>query len=402
MTVAEPRIDRTRLRVVGAVAGLFVLSGAAAAYEIVPASVTPVVMDGLGIGPSAAGWLVSVMYATAVVASVPVGVVLDRTSVRLAVVAAGIALLVAGVWGYAAAAAGAYGWLLASRVLGGFSYVVLWNAGANVAGQAVPEGRRATAVGVFTASAPAGFALGQFGGPLVAGRFGWPATFPAFAGLAVLGVGLFVASTGGGVDADSATPTRAELAGLVYNRAAWTLYGLCFLAFALYLFVNSWLPTYLNEGLGTSLAVAGATAALFPVVGIASRAGSGYVSDRLFGGRRRPVVVLAFLAATPAVAGFVAVRSVPVVVALVVVAGLAVQLVIGLVYSYVTEVVAPEVRTTAIAAMTSVGLLGAFLAPIGAGAVIEFAGFRPAFLLAAAVGVVGVVLATRAPTPDGG
>jgi MFS family permease len=93
---------------------------------------------------------------------------------------------------------------------------------------------------------------------------------------------------------------------------------------------------------------------------------------------------------------------VPVVVALVVVAGLAVQLVIGLVYSYVTEVVAPEVRTTAIAAMTSVGLLGAFLAPIGAGAAIEFAGFRPAFLLAAAVGVVGVVLATRAPTPDGG
>jgi predicted MFS family arabinose efflux permease len=380
------------------VAGLFVVSSAAAAYEIAPASVTPIIRDSLAIGPTTAGWLVSVMYATAVVASVPVGVAIDRTSVRAMVAAAALALLVAGAWGWAAARAEAYWWLIASRVLGGFAYVVVWNSGASVIGQAVQPGRRATAVGIFTASAPVGFAMGQFGAPLITDAFGWPAIFPTYAALAALGVTIFLFATAGGtLTVDSAVPTRSELHGLATNRGAWTLYVLCFLAFTLYLFLNSWLPSYLTDEIGVSVAVGGALTALFPLVGALSRVGSGLVSDRVFGGRRRPVVVLAFALSTPAVAAFVLTTWVPAIVALVVVAGLGVQLAIGLLYTYVPEVVEPEVRTTAIAALTSVGLLGAFLAPIGAGSVIGAAGYRPTFLIAGGVGVAGILLALRAP-----
>jgi MFS family permease len=135
-------------------------------------------------------------------------------------------------------------------------------------------------------------------------------------------------------------------------------------------------------------------------VGALSRIGGGAVSDRLFGGRRQPVVVLAFALTTPAVAAFVLTTWVPAIVALLVVAGLGVQLAIGLLYTYVPEVVEPEVHTTAIAALTSVGLLGAFLAPIGAGGIIGIAGYRPTFLIAGAVGVAGILLALRAPRPQ--
>jgi predicted MFS family arabinose efflux permease len=387
-----------RARTIPLVAGLFVVSSAAAAYEIAPASVTPLIRESLGIGPTTVGWLVSVMYATAVVASVPVGVALDRTDVRLGVAVAAGALLVAGAWGYLAARAGAYWWLVASRVLGGFAYVVVWNAGANVVGQAVDPERRATAVGVFTASAPVGFALGQVGAPQVASRFGWPAIFPAFAALAAVGVGVFLLATARqGLAVESSVPSGTELRDLLANRGAWTLYGLCFLAFSLYLFLNSWLPSYMTDELAVSVGVAGGLTALFPVVGVVSRTGSGALSDRVFGGRRRPVVAVAFLVATPAVFGFVLTSWLPAVVGLVVVAGLAVQLAIGLLYAYVPEVVAPEVRTTAIAMLTSVGLLGAFLAPIGAGAVIGTAGYRTAFLVAGVVGGVGIVLSLQAP-----
>ncbi|WP_128081478.1 MFS transporter, partial [Haloferax sp. ATB1] len=72
----------TRREILGIVVGFFLLSTAAAAYEIAPASVLPVIQESLGLSASAAGWLVSIMYATAVVTSVPVGVVLDRFSVR--------------------------------------------------------------------------------------------------------------------------------------------------------------------------------------------------------------------------------------------------------------------------------------------------------------------------------
>ena len=388
-------------RTVGLVGGLFVLSAAAGAYEIAPASVVPLVRDGLGIGPTAAGWLVSVMYLTAVVLSIPVGFALDRFDVRRTVTAAALGLLVAGAWGWDAATAGAYRSLFASRILGGAAYVVFWNAGADLVGQAVDADVRATAVSAFTASAPVGFALGQFGGPVVANALGWPAIFPVFATAAALGVAVFLAATAGESFDDAIetpAPDPGQLAGVFRSRAVWTLSTLSFLGFSLYLFVNSWLPSYLESELEVSLALAGALTAVFPAMGVLSRTSGGVLSDRLFDGRRRPVVVLSFVLTAPAFAGFVAFASVPAVVALTVVSGFAIQLALGLLYTYVTEHVPDEVTGTAIAVMTSVGLFGAFLAPIVAAEIIAARGYPDALLAALLVAVAGVVLARTAPT----
>nr|WP_240137589.1 MFS transporter [Salinigranum salinum] len=383
------------------VVGLCLLSASAAAYEIAPASVTPLVRSSLGIGATSAGWLVSVMYAVAVVTSVPAGIALDRVGVTRAVVVAAVTLVVAGVWGFAAAVAGEYWWLVASRVVGGLSYVVLWNAGANLVGGAVGSEHRATAVGLFTASAPFGFVLGQFGGPQVAAVAGWPAVLPTFSAIAGVGVVVFLtAARGQRLSVASETPGREALVSVFVDRAVWTLCVLGFISFALYLFLNSWLPSYLHEELGVSLATSGLLTALFPAVGIVSRTGAGVLSDRLFDGRRRPVAVLAFVVATPGVLGIVATRQVGFVVGLVVVAGFGVQLGIGLLFSYIAEVVPDDVRTTAVSLLTAVGLTGAFVAPVAAGALIERVGYRPAFVVGGLVGLVGVALAWRAPEPS--
>ncbi|PSP72112.1 MFS transporter [Halobacteriales archaeon QS_3_64_16] len=392
--------DRSRYSTLGLVAGLFLLSTAAAAYEIAPASVLPVVRGALDIGPTAAGWLVSVMYATAVLASVPVGFLLDRVSVRRAVTVGGGALLVAGVWGWYAATLGAYWWLLCSRVLGGIAYVLFWNAGANTVGRAVSPERRATAVGVFTASAPVGFTLGQFGSPLIAGRFGWPAILPAFAAIAALGVAVFALATRrGSLGGAGNEPDRDGVAALLTDRAVWTLCVLCFLAYALYLFLNTWMPSYLVENFDVPLAVSGLLTALLPAVGIVARSSGGVLSNRLFGRRRRPVAIVAFVVAAPAVTSVAVVSGVGLLIGLLVVVGFTVQVVIGLLFSYITEIVAADVQATAVSMLTSVGLFGAFVGPIVAGEVISRAGYRPAFLLAGGAGLLGVVLAWRAPEP---
>lgn len=389
---------RSRRQTIGFVAGLFLLSTAAAAYEIAPASVLPLVRETLAVDRTAASSLVSVMYATAVLASIPVGVALDRIHVRTAVVGAGVALLVAGAWGWFAAIAGAYWWVMASRVLGGFCYVVVWNSGANLVGQAVDPDLRATAVGVFTASAPVGFTLGQFGSPLIAGFFGWEATLPAFAAIAMLGVVVFLLATHGHQTAiETSVPDRAAVVELFTDTAAWTVCTLGFLAFSLYLFLNNWLPSYLTEQLGVPLALSGLLTALFPAVGVVSRTSGGVFSDRLFNGERRPVAVLSFLVAAPTIVGFVLVTRIAAVIALLLIAGFAVQLAIGLLFSYIAEVVRPSVRTTAVSMLTSVGLFGAFIAPIAGGVIIDAAGYRTAFLVAGGVATVGVVLAWRAP-----
>ena len=374
------------------------LSVAAAAYEIAPASVIPLVRGSLGVSPTAAGALVSVMYATAALASLPVGVVLDRVGPRRAVVAAGVFLLVAGAWGWVAANAGSYVSLMASRVLGGFAYVIVWNAGATLAGAVVVARHRATAVGLFTASAPVGFALGQFGSPLVAEAAGWPAALPAFATLGALGVGVFVVATRGSpLRVEAERPDRSALGTLFRDRAVWSLATLCLLAFSLYLFLNTWLPSYLADELRLSLAVSGLVAALFPAVGIVARTLSGVVSDRLFGGRRRPVVVGAFVVAAPSVGAFVFAPALAAVVGLLVVAGFAIQVTIALLFTYVSECVDPAVRTTAVALLTSVGLVGAFGGPLVAGVIIQRAGYEAAFLAATVVAVAGVLLALSTP-----
>lgn len=379
---------------------MFLLSVAGGAYEIAPASVVPLIREGLGIGPTAAGWLVSVMYATAVISSIPVGIILDRVNVRRAVTLAALGLLLAGVWGWVAGTASAFWWLIGSRILGGLAYVVFWNAGADLVGQAVDPDLRATAVSIFTASAPVGFALGQFGSPLVADTLGWPAIFPVYAAIAVVGVAVFLIATGGQsfrAATEAAVPDRAQFLSVFANRSVWILSTLCFLAFALYLFLNSWLPSYLTEELDMSLALAGTLTALFPAVGAVSRTSGGIISDRVFGGRRRPVVLTGFLGAAPAVGGFVFFTQVGVVIVLLLLSGLAIQLAIGLLFSYVTEVVAQEVTTTAVSIMTSVGLFGAFLAPIVAGEVIGRAGYQTAFIAGFVVAVFGILLAWYAP-----
>lgn len=380
-------------------AGASLISMGLGAYELAPASVTPLIRDSLGVGPSAAGLVVGVMFGTAVLASLPAGAVLDRTDSRLVMALAVGVLQIAGIWGWQAGSAGVFESLLASRILGAVAYAVVWNAGIDVVARSFGPDRRATAVAIFTASGPLGFAIGQSGAPLVAEAAGWPAIFPATAGLALVGlVPFWLASRNGRRPADDAAPSLADFSAVVTDRSVWIVAVLGFLGYAVYLFVNSWAPSYLTDELAVSLAIAGPVTAVFPAVGVLSRAGGGLISDTLFGGRRRPVVLASFVVATPVVAGFPLLRGVAVVAALLV-AGFAIQLCLGLVYAYVRELVDPAVAATAVAFLTSVGLAGAFVSPIAGGAVIDAAGYDVAFGLAGLLGLAGVLLAWYAPEP---
>ena len=383
----------------GLVAGASLISVGLAAYEIVPASVTPLVRDSLAIGSTRAGLIVGVMFGTAVVVSLPLGVLLDRTDSRRAMAIAVFGLFVAGLWGWVAGRAGAYWPLIASRFVGGAAFVAVWNGSIDIVSRAVDPQHRATAVGIFTASGPVGFALGQSTGPLVAARFGWPAIFPAYLGLTLVGFALFwVTSRGlGGARADA--PTLGEFGTVLRSRTVWTVGVLGFLSYALYLFVNSWGSSYLTGEVGLSLAASGLIVAVFPGVGVVSRVSSGLLSDRVFDGRRAPVFLASFAVAAPLLLVFTRLDSVPLLVCVLFCAGFAIQLTLGLSFTYVREVVEANVAATAVAFQTSVGLAGAFVSPIAGGAVVDAAGFAVAFLLAGALAVTGVALAWRLPDP---
>ncbi|WP_049972648.1 MFS transporter [Haladaptatus cibarius] len=383
----------------GLVAGASLISTGLAAYEIVPASVTPLIRDSLNIGPTIAGFLVGIMFGTAVIASLPVGAILDRTNTRKAMAFAVIILFIAGVWGWMAGRSGDYRAVIASRAVGGVAYVVVWNAGIDIVSRSVEESRRATAVGVFTASGPIGFALGQGAGPLIAAWFGWPAIFLAFNGIALVGLVLFWPTSRGLGHSSGDAPSLAEFGDVLRNKNVWLVGGLGFIGYSLYLFVNSWGSSYLTEEVGLSLALSGLLVAVFPAVGILARMSSGALSDRLFGGQRQPIVLGSFFITAPLVVGFTHLQSLAVLVAMLLIAGFAIQLTLGLSFTYVRELVNPRVAATAVAFQTSVGLAGAFIAPIAGGAVVDIAGFDTAFLVAGGLAALGVALAWCAPEP---
>lgn len=385
------------------VGGVWALSVAINAYIMAPASVLQVLMEGLSIGPANAGWIISVALGAQIVASIPVGIGLDRRDNRRIILAGAGLFAAASVWGWYAGAAASFVSLLASRFVGGLALTVVWNAGTNLVSHIVPAGRQATAVGLYASSAPAGFALGQVSGPAVSGALGWPAVFAVFGAFGAAAAGVFwvasrdIEATVTGLD----TPEFGDFAHVLTSKPVWHIGVLAFLSFSIYVFMNSWMPTYLVTERGLSLAASGVLVALFSGVGILSRAGSGALSDVAFDSRRRPVVVISLVAAVPAILAIPLTGVLPAVIGLLILSGLFLQICLSLYFAYVQDLVERNVTGTAIAFVTTIGVTGAVSSPIVAGTLIERTGdFLTSFAYVGALGAAGIVLAWRAPTLD--
>ncbi|WP_435146031.1 MFS transporter [Halobaculum sp. P14] len=379
----------------GLVVSILCTSVAAGAYEIVPSSTAPLLADQLGATPVQVSWLVSVMLGVAVVGSLPAGAIVDRFGVLGSVALATAVFVVGGAVSWYFAARGAYWPVLWSRAVAGFGFVLLWNTGLTAVGQ---FRNAATATGLYTASGPGGFALGHVTGPAIATAFAPQAVFLVYPLLlvpATVGVAAFWPADlerGGSGE----LPSAGEFAAVARNRSVLLVCLLGFVSYSLYLFVNSWVPTYLNSRLTLSLAESGALTALFPLLGAASRASGGVVTDRLFAGRARPVVVVSLVASGVALTGVMLSSTYLLLAGFLLVGGYFVQLSLGVFYGVVPATVDDDHVTTAVALLTSVGLFGAFTAPLLAGEAIQATGsYTAAFGYGLALTAVGLVVAVR-------
>lgn len=395
--------DPETRRRLGFLAGLWLLSAVTQGYIIVPASILPRVAATLSVPETTAIWVVSIVPGAWAASNFAAGSTIDRYGdVPVTAAATGLfALVSVGTWW--AGLAGEFWPLVAVRALAGVPLGVIWTASANLVGRAFPPRTRATAMGAFTASAPAGFAAGQFFSPPAARAAGWPALFVGVALLTVIALLLFLA-TARRVSLTPRDPSPIELADLddvLRNRGVQYGCVLAFTAYSLYLFLNSWMPTYLAQAFSIPSSTGTLLAAVFPAMGVLSRTGGGLVSDRLFDGARVPVVRLSFVTTVPAVVIVALTGNVAVLLVVLVVAGFVIQLTFGIVYSYVREFVTERTAGTALSFLSTAGIAGAFSAPLIAGALISWTGaYAAAFTYAAGLAVLGIVLAWVAPEPD--
>ena len=368
------------------------------AYLITPASILPLVMADLGVGEATAAALVSMPQVAATVVGIPIGIYLDRVETRAVVPAAAVVLFVGSGGDWAAATGGDVALLVGSRLLAGVGMFTLWVVCIDVAASAVPPDRRATATSVMVSGYPAGYALGQVGAPPVAGVVGWPGVFPVFgAGVVVASLGLY-AAVGRVSRFETATdpPAPAAFGRLFRDPNVWSVVAVTVLGYSLYMVFNSWMPTYLTRRFGVSLAESGAFVALFPAVGVLARPAGGWLSDTVLGRRRRPVFAASFVGAGVLAAAMRYSTTVALLVALLVLAGVFVQLQIGLLYQSIREFVDPATAGTAVAVASVAGWLGSFVAPVVVGDLVATTGNDAVvFSFAVALGVVGLLTVWR-------
>ncbi|MBB6645684.1 MFS transporter [Halobellus sp. MBLA0160] len=379
---------------VGTIAAGWFLLLFVGAYLITPASVLTLVMADLGVTEATAAALVSMPQVTATVIGVPVGIYLDRVRTRAVIPAAAVILFLGSVGDWIAASGGDVTLLVGSRLVAGLGMFVLWVVSINVAASTFPPARRATATSVIISGYPAGYALGQLGAPLLAGSVTWPGVFPVFGGaVLLLSVVLYVVVGRVSRFQTSTKPiSRAGFERVVRNRDVWMVVVITTLGYSLYMVFNSWMPTYITRRFGISLAESGAFVALFPAVGILARPTGGLVSDTVLGQRRRPVFAASFGGATVLAVAMFYSATIGLLVAMLVVAGVFIQLQIGLLYQSVQEFVDPSAAVTAVSLASVAGWLGSFLAPVVAGELVARAGsYTPLFGFAVVLGVVGVV-----------
>ncbi len=259
-------------------------------------ALAPLIRADLGLTRREAGSFISAFYVGGVLTSFPAGWLADRLGVRWTL-AAGQGLVAACV--AAMALAPGYGALLTAVLLAGVAFgavnpsstkgVLVW----------FPARSRATVVGLKQAGFPLGGALGALLLPPLAAALGWRAALALAGGLIALSAGAVAAGyrepdlPEAGSGDRAAEVVASPLTTVLTSRPIWLVSAATFLFAAVQVAWISYVPLYLSEVVGLSPVAAGAVLSQAQAAGTAGRVGFGVLSDRLLGGRRRVVLLLA-------------------------------------------------------------------------------------------------------------
>src|SRR5215467_13037275 len=262
---------------------------AAAAVTSALGPIAPLIMTEFAISRAQVGLVQTSIYLSGTLSAMVGGRIADRAGERSALIASGL------ITGAASVAAGLVGPFWAFLVV---AFVVGIGTGVqNPAGSAAvmrwfPPRRRAFAMGIRQTGVPVGGVLAATAWPWIATHWGWRTSYMLAGVMACLGTALIALSYrdparesghGSGTRSlrDLMTDRRLWLLALTYNGQIVAQYS-----------VTVYLVLFFHEALGLSLIAASGLLALVNVVAIGGRIGWGLVSDNLFGGARRPVLLI--------------------------------------------------------------------------------------------------------------
>jgi MFS transporter, ACS family, hexuronate transporter len=256
-------------------------------------AIAPLIRQDLGLSIAQAGSFLSAYYVGASLMSLPAGWMADRWGVMVTM-ALGQGVIAAGL--YTVTGTASFSLLMIVMACAGMGYGMLNPTTAKAAIAWFPRRQRATAVGLKQVGLPLGGALGASILPPLALWFGWrPAVAVPASLVAVLAVGTWFLYR----DPPAAAHAGGQSVGLssfrsvLGNRDLWLVSSATLIFAGMQTVWMSFLVLYLTEVVRISLVHAGRYLVMAQVTGMAGRVIFGMLSDRLFGGRRRIVLVIA-------------------------------------------------------------------------------------------------------------
>ena len=377
---------------VGIFVACFLVSVGANSYMLAPASIVPLLVEHFAISKAAAGLSISAAVAGSVIIQLPGGFLMDRYDNRRLLLAGILVFLPVA---FAGTLVWAYYAFLATRVVAGLAAGGLFVLGANIVAEVYAGPRQGFVTTLFIASAPVGFAVSQLAGPALGTRFGWEAPFIAYPAIAGVGSVVFWLSRPAAIrTGEQLSLAQFKLA--LQNRSVLLVSFAGFCTYLLYIFLNSWMPTYAAEQLPVTLEQAGAVTALLPAVGVVARPMGGWLSDYL-GHRRRAVVVASLAFALPAFVVITRAISILLFAGVMLGVGFSLQFGMGVYYVYARELADPGAAATSLTIFTTVSFVGTLVAPPLGGWLVEAVSWGPTFLVHGGIGVLGIVLVLLTP-----
>ncbi|HEY3065066.1 MAG TPA: MFS transporter [Methylomirabilota bacterium] len=374
--------------------------GAGAFAVLAVAPLAPFLVDTLRLSRVAAGFFLPAAYLGGVLMSLPAGWLTDRLGVRftlssgLGVIAVMIAV---------ASALPGLPLFLACLVLAGFGFSVLNPAtGRGIVEWFLPR-RRGVAMGIKQTGLTLGGVAGALVLPSVAHAAGLRRALLVAAAVALVS-GLVVALA---YRAPAATtpvvaaprPRLREVGAFLRRPGLLVVFGSGLALSVAQSSLLAYLALYAKETFGISAVAAAHLLALAQLGGTASRLAGGVVSDRYFGGRRRPGVVLTALIGAACYVAFAFGDTLPVMLvrALAFVAGIGAFGWVGLYFALVAEVGGARYAGVLTGVATMFAWSGMLVGPPLFGLVLELTqSYRAPWL---ALAVVGLAVAMTLPRP---
>jgi len=251
----------------------------------------PTFRDMFHLSGTQSAFLVAVPVLLGSLARIPMGMLADRFGGRAIFT---VLMVVVAVPTVLTALAGSYQILLVVAFflgLAGSSFAI----GVGFVSRWYPPERQGTAVGVYGVG-NIGQSAAVFGGPLLAGIFGWKNVFFVVAVALVVWAIVFGLLARNPQDTVCPKTTREMFGVLRRERLSWALSAFYFLTFGGFVAFSIYLPSLLRTEFGLKLVDAGFRTAGFVVLATAARPLGGWLSDKIGGAR---VLSTVFLAVVP-------------------------------------------------------------------------------------------------------